>query len=118
MSQAIRVGNLRIYWIDFSRPDFLAGEHLPPVELPLQRSPQEIAVLREEIASLHLFIEAEIDQFLLKEEGEVPDRPVELSNSKADFDKSFATHPPRLVVAWIDTSSEKEKETLGKALKI
>ena len=88
----------------------MAGEHLPPVELPLQCSPREVAVPREETASSHLSIEAEIDQFSLKEERKVPDKPVELSDSKADFDRSFAAHLPRLVVAWIDTSSEEEEE--------
>ena len=88
----------------------MAGEHLPPVELPLQCSPREVAVPREETASSHLSIEAEIDQFSLKEEGKVPDRPVELSDFEADFDRSFAAHLPRLVVAWIDTSSEEEEE--------
>ena len=88
----------------------MAGEHLPPVELPLQCSPREVAVPREETASSHLSIEAEIDQFSLKEEGKVPDRPVELSDFEADFDRSFTAHLPRLVVAWIDTSSEEEEE--------
>ena len=35
---------------------------------------------------------------------------MELSDFEADFDRSFAAHLPRLVVAWIDTSSEEEEE--------
>ena len=35
---------------------------------------------------------------------------MELSDFESDFDRSFATHPPRLVVAWVDTSSEEEEE--------
>ena len=88
----------------------MAREDLPPVELPLQRSPQEVAIPREETSSSRLFLEAEINQFHLEEEGEAQDRPVELSNSEADFDRSFATHPLRLVVDQVDTSSEEEEE--------
>ena len=88
----------------------MAREDLPPVELPFQRSPQEVAIPREETSSSRLFLEAEINQFHLEEEGEAQDRPVELSNSEADFDRSFATHPLRLVVDQVDTSSEEEEE--------
>ena len=57
-----------------------------------------------------LSLEAKIDQFRLEEEGEVPERPVELSNSEAEFDRFSAAYSPRLVVARIDTSSEEEEE--------
>ena len=40
----------------------------------------------------------------------MPERPVELSNSKADFDRFSATHSPRLTVARVDNSSEDEEE--------
>ena len=43
--------------------DFLAREGLPPVELPLHRSPRKVAVPREETTSFRLSHEAEIDQF-------------------------------------------------------
>ena len=36
----------------------------------------------------------------------MPERPIELSDSEADFDRFSATHSPRLIVARIDTSSE------------
>ena len=91
-------------------PDFLTQRNLPPDELPLQHSPREVAVPREEIASSCLSFEAKIDQFRLEEEGEAPERPVELSNSEAEFDRFSAAHSPRLVVARIDTSSEEEEE--------
>ena len=35
---------------------------------------------------------------------------MELSNSEADFNRSSATHPLRLVVDQVDTSSEEEEE--------
>ena len=108
-SQAIRVDDPRIARIDVFMPGFLARRDLPPIELPLQRSPCKVAAPREEIASSHLSLKAEIDQFRLEVEGEVPKRPVELSDSETESDKFFATHSPRLVVALVDTSSEEEE---------
>jgi len=108
--QAIRVGDPRLARIDVSMPGFLAQRDLPPVELPLQHFPQEVVVPKEEIASSRLSLEAKIDQFCLEEEGKVLERPVELSDSEVEFDRLFAAHSPRLVVARIDTSSEEEEE--------
>ena len=62
-SQAIRAGDPRINRIDISRPSFLAQDDLPPVELPSQHSPWEIASPREETASSCLSLKAEIDKF-------------------------------------------------------
>ena len=42
-------------------PGFLAQKDLPPVELPLQRSPREVDVPMEETASSRLSLKAEID---------------------------------------------------------
>ena len=39
IGQAIRAGDPRLAHIDVSMPSFLARRDLPPVELPLQRSP-------------------------------------------------------------------------------
>ena len=78
--------------------------------MPFQRILHEVAVLREETASSCLSLEAEIDQFHLGEEGKAPEKLVELSDSKADFDKSSAAHPPRLVIARVDTNFEEEKD--------
>ena len=83
---------------------------MPHVKLPFQRILHEVAILREETAFSCLSLEAEIDQFHLGEEGEAPERLVELSDFEADFDKSSAAHPPRLVIAWVDTNSEEEKD--------
>ena len=71
-----------------------------------------MAVPREEIDSTHSSLEAEIDQFRFNEEGEVPTKPVELSDSDADLDRFFTTHSLRLIVAQIDTSQEIEEEGL------
>ena len=68
--------------------------------------PQEVVALREETASTHLSLEAKIDQFHLEEEGEAPERPVELSDSEADFDRFSVANSPRLIVARFDTNSE------------
>ena len=87
----------------------MARRDLPPIELPIQHAPQVVAALREGTASTHLSLEAEIDQFHLEEEGEVPERPVELSDSEANLDRFFAAHSPRLIVARADTSLEEEE---------
>ena len=90
----------------------MARRDLPPVELPIRRVPQEVAAPREEIASTHLSLEAKINQFHLQEEGEVLEKPVELSNFEADFDRFSVAHSPRLIIAQIDTSLEDKEEGL------
>ena len=85
--QAIKAGDPRLNCIDISKPGFLARRDLPPVVLPLQQVSQEVAAPREETDSTHLSLEAEIDQFHLDEEGEVPERLVELSDTEVDFDR-------------------------------
>ena len=90
--------------IDVSKPGFLAWRDLPPVQLPVQHIPQEVAAPREEIDSTHSSLEPEIDHFRLNEEGEVPTRPVKLSDSDSNLDRFSAAHSPRLIVARIDTS--------------
>ena len=107
--QAIRAGNPRLAHIDVSVPRFLTQRDLPLVKLPLQRVPRELAALRVETAISCLSLEAEIDQFRLEEEGEVPDRPVELSDSETKSDRFFVTYSLRLVVAQVDTSFEEEE---------
>ena len=96
--------------IDVSKLGFLAGRDLPPVQPPAQRVPQEVAVPREGIDSTHSSLEAEIDHFRFYEEGEVPIRPIELSDSDSDLDRFSVAHSPRLIVARIDTSQEIEEE--------
>ena len=109
VGQAIRVGDLRINLIDVSHPSFLAQEDLPPVELPIQRSPREVSALREETTSSQTF-EAEIDRFCFEEEEEVPERLVVLSDSEVELDRQSAAHCPRLLVAQVDANSEEEEE--------
>ena len=88
----------------------MARRDLPLVELPIRRVPQEVAAPREEIASTHLSLEAEINQFHLQEEGEVLEKPVEFSDSEADFDRFFVAYSSRLIIARIDTSLEDKEE--------
>ena len=107
VGQAIRAGNSRLARIDVSKPGFLARRDLPPVQPPTQRVLQ---APREEIDSTHSSLEAEIDHFRFNEEGEVPTRPSELSDSDADLDRFSAAHSLRLIVTWIDTSQEIEEE--------
>lgn len=68
MGQAIKAGDPRLARIDVSVLECLAREDIVPVELPSRRFPYEVTVLREETASSRLSLEAEIDQFRLKEE--------------------------------------------------
>ena len=72
--------------IDVFKPGFLARRGLPPIQPPVQRVLQGVATPREEIDSTHSSLKVEIDQFRFNEEGEVPTRPVELSDSDADLD--------------------------------
>ena len=104
VGQAIRAGSPRLARIDISKLGVLARRDLPPVQLPIQRVLQVVAVPEEGIDSSHSSLEAEIDRFHLHEEGEVTTRPVKLSDSGSDLDHFSAAHSPRLVVARIDTS--------------
>ena len=97
--QVIRAGSPRLARIDVSKPRFLARRDLPPAQLPVQRVVQEVAALGEGVDSSHSSLEAEIDHFRFTEEGEVPTRLVELSNSGSDLDRFSATHSPGLVIA-------------------
>ena len=63
MGHTIRVGDPRLCRIDISVPRFLAREDIVPVKLPPILALLETAALREEIASSHLSLEEEIDQF-------------------------------------------------------
>ena len=110
LGQAIRVSDPKLARIDISVPSFLAQKDLPLVELPFHCSPQELAALREEITSSRLSLETEIDQFRLEEEGEMQERPMELSNSKGEFDRSSMAHSPRLIIARVDNNSEEEED--------
>ena len=99
VGQAIRAGSSRLARIDVSKLGFLAQRDLPPIQFPTQRVLQGVATPREEIASTHSSLEAEIDQFRFNEEGEVPTRPIVLLDSEVDLDRLSAAHSPRLIVA-------------------
>ena len=111
-SQAIKAGSPRLARIDISKPGFLAWRDLPPAQLPVQRVVQEVVVLGEGVDSSHSSLEAKIDQFRFTEEGEVSNRPIELSNSGSDADRFSASPTPGLVIAHIDTSQEIEEENM------
>ena len=110
MGQAIRAWSPRLTRIDVSKLSFLARRDLPPVQLPAQRAPHEVAVPGEGIDSSHSSLEAEINHFHFNEEGEVSTRPVELLDSGSDLDRFLVAHSPGLIVAQIDTSQEIEEE--------
>ena len=76
-------------------PSFLARENLPLVELPLQRSPREVAAPREETASSRLSLKAEIDQFHLEEDREEQGESViHLPNSEDELDRHSIAQTP------------------------
>ena len=72
--------------------------------------PQEVAILREETASVQLFLEAKIDQFHLEDEEGVTERPVELLDFETKPDRISVARFPELTVANIDANSEEEEE--------
>ena len=109
VGQAISAGDSRLARINVSKPGSLARRDLTPVELPIQCIPQKVAASGNETTSTHLSLEAEIDQFHLGEEGEVPKKLVELSDFEADFDRFSTAHSPRLIIARVNTSSEEEE---------
>ena len=109
-SQATRADDLKLAHIDIFVPGFLAHRDLPPIEVPLQRSPREVATPREETTSSRLSLEAEINQLCFKEEGKAPKRPLEPSNSEAELDRFSAANSPKLLVAWVDTNFEEVEE--------
>ena len=61
VSQAIRVGDSRLSCFDISKLGFLSRRDLPPIELPTQRTPPQVAALREKSASSHHTLDIEID---------------------------------------------------------
>ena len=83
----------------------MARRDLPPVQLPIQHVPQEVAILREETASVQLSLEVEIDQFFLEDEEGVAERPVELLDSETELDRLSVAHPPKLTIANVGANS-------------
>ena len=110
--QAIRASNPRIRQIDVLWLGFLAQKDLPPVKLPPQHPPRELATPKEETASSRISLEAEIDQFHFDEEGAL-ERPMKLSDSEDELDRLSTAHSSKLIVARIDTSFEEEEMALN-----
>ena len=102
--QAIRAGSPRLARIDVSKPSFLAGRDLPPVQLPAQRVLPAVVVPREGANSSYSSLEDQIDQFHFAKKGEVSARLVELSDSNSDIDRASATPNLGLVIAQVDIS--------------
>ena len=120
VGHAIRVGDPQLARVDVLMPGFLAREDLLLVELPFHHSSHEVAAPKEKTASSHLSLEVEIDQFLLEEEGVEQGEHVEIMDSEGALDRSSTVHPPKLIVAWVDSSFEEEEEmalNLRKGLK-
>ena len=92
-------------------PRFLAQEDIVPVELGSHHSPREATVLKEKTTSSRLSLQAEIDQFRLKEERKEKEEPViQVSNSKEELDRSSNVRTPRFIVAQVDDSLEEKEE--------
>ena len=107
----MRASNPKLARIDVSKPGFLARRDLPPVVLPPQHVPQQVAALREESASSRHSLDVEIDQFHFGEEERASERPVELLDSETESDRFSTVHHPSLIVARPNTSSE-ERESI------
>ena len=68
--------------------DFLARRDLPPVELPLQLSPREVAAPREETTSSRLSLEVKIDRFHFEEGEKEQAQPIiHLPDSEEELDR-------------------------------
>ena len=96
--QAIKARDSRLNCIGMSKPGFLAWKDLPPIELPIQHAPLQVAALGEESASSRHSFDAEIDQFHFEEAKGAPGEPVKLSDSEHESDRFSKAHPPSLVV--------------------
>ena len=79
----------------------------PPLTIPPQQVPPDATIVaKEEIGSLCLSLEKEINQFRFEKEEKAPKKPVELSNSKTESDRLSFARLPKLVVTRIDSSSK------------
>ena len=112
--QAVKAGDPRLNRIDVSKPKFLARRDFPPVVLPLQQDLPEAAVApREEVASSHLSLKEEIEKFHF-EEGEIQEIPlVNISDAEEEANRYSGVHHPTLVVACVDSTSEKEEDEMA-----
>ena len=53
----------------------------------------------------------------LEEEGERQERPMELSDSEGELDRSSASHSPKLIITRVDSSSDEEEDMVLKPRK-
>jgi len=94
-------------------PGFLARRDLPPVELPLQRSPRKVVASREETSFSRLSLEAKIDRFHFEEGGEKQVEPIiHLLDSEEELDRHSTAHSPKLIIAHVDSDSIEKEEML------
>ena len=83
------------------------------VKLPFHRGPLEAVVLREEIASSCLSLEAKIGQFQLEEEREEQGvLVVQVLDLEDELDRSLGVRPSKFIVAHVDSSLEEEEEEM------
>ena len=115
IGHAIRASDLRLAWIDMSRPNFLAQDDLPPVVLPFQQVlPEAVAALpKEEIASSCLSLEEEIDKFHFEDEETPGAQIVHISDAEDKTDRHSGVHTPILVIAHPNNTSEEEEEKMA-----
>ena len=82
----------------------------PQFAIPLQQVPLTVALATEGIASSsHLSLEEEIDKFQFVEEERIPERPVEILDSKTEFNRLSTTHQPGQTATFVETSFEEAK---------
>ena len=91
----------------------MAQRDLPPVELPPQRPPREVAAPKEEAASSCLSLEAEIDKFHFEEEETQGAQIVHISDIEDEPDRHSGVHASILVIACPDSTSEKEEDGMA-----
>ena len=79
----------------------------PQFAIPLQQVQFATVAAVEGIAfSSHLSLEEEIDRFHFVEEERKLKRPVEILDSKIEFDRLSTAHQPGQTAALVETSSE------------
>ena len=131
VGHAIRSGDPWINRINMSKLDFLAGDDLPQVRLPVHQIPHQLAIPFQQVpleakaaveriaSSSRLSLEEDIDIFRFAEEERTPKRPVEISDTETESDKFSTAHQPEQTIAPVETSSEEvENMDLKKRLSL
>lgn len=106
VGHAIRSGDPWINRINVSKLDFLARDDLPPVRLPVHQIPPQLAIPLQQVpleakaaveriaSSSRLSLKEDIDRFCFAKEERTPERPVEISDTKTEFDRFSTAHQP------------------------